>query len=157
MMAAKVKPWTASALGVLAGALALFLLTAVVVGAIASARADDRTEALATKLERVTNDLTALRDNQAAQQQGTLKARSTLMHQNKVLQYQIRVSQQQNKVLIRLLRSMGVKVPESAIAPPVGSVTRPKAHRSRTSRGTQTPTAPRPSAPSPSCFISVGC
>lgn len=139
------RPLASSAFGILAGALALIFFTATVVSAIASARADHRTESLATKLESVTSDLTDLRDEQAQDQVGTLKARANLTHQNEVLQYQIRVTQQQNRTLIRLLRFNGIAVPESSSA---GSATRPKAPR-RTSPGTPIPTGPSPSGPSP--------
>lgn len=137
------------------GLVAVVLVTVILKGAVSSNNADNRTEELTTKLEKVTHDLTALRDEQEASKAGTLKARATLMHQNRVTAYQLRVTQQQNRVLIRLLRAKGIQPPPATLPPDTPSSSPsavPKAPRRTPHRspGSPAPTAPSPSAPSPS-------
>jgi hypothetical protein len=129
--------------GLIAGAIAVTLVTAILVGAVASSRANDRADALTTKLEKVTNDLTALRDANESQQSSTVKTRATLLHNNDVLQYQNRVLLQKLLTTIRLLRAQGVTVPPTALptSSPGASTTRPKVRH---------PASPGPTAPSPS-------
>lgn len=160
-MATPTKPLTSSLIGIVGGAIALILVTAILTSAVSSSNADSRTEALASKLEKVTNDLTALRDNQDAQQTGTLKARANLMHNNDVLQYQNRVLQQKVLTLIRLLRAQGIQPPASTLPPPstASPSADPKAPRRHPhpNPGSPAPTAPSPTT-SPSCvLLPVAC
>jgi hypothetical protein len=139
--------------GLLLGAIVVLLIAALLGSYTSSSNADTRTEALASKLEKVTHDLTALRDANATQQTSTVKARATLQHNNDVLQYQNRVLQQKILTLIRLLRAQGVTVPPT-IAPSSTPSAVPKAPRRlpHHSPGSPAPTVPSPTA-NPVCQL----
>lgn len=144
------QPRTQAFAGVILGIVALVIITALFAAAGSAVTAAHEVRKASDQIETV-RDAQAERDRiDHERQQGTLKARATLMHQNEVLAYQNRVLQEYLKGLTRLLRREGIDVPTPP--KPGSSSTRPKAEPP-TSRGTPTPTAPGQRSPDGDCLL----
>lgn len=131
-------------LGLIGGAIALIVLTALLTAAVESSSADDRLGAAITKLDEATEQLDMVRTKQAqlqaeldARQRGTVAAREDAVERDAELRRQLRV-------LTLFLRRQGYVVPQLA---PRSGENRPKVATPSTSPGTPTPTAPSPRSP----------
>lgn len=130
--------------GLIVGAVALVVLTALLTSAVASSNTEHKLSGAVTRLQDIADrqaeiqaEQEASRRADAQRMRGTLAARKRLYHQNAELQRQLRA-------LANFLRAHGFDVPRSLTTPHPEPSTRPKAPRRRH------PATPAPTAPSPS-------
>lgn len=149
-------PGRQALLGLVAGAVALVVLTAILTAAVSSSSADGRLgdvvnqlQAIADQQDRTADRLQVQQQTDREQRADTLAARRRLMNQNAELQRQVRA-------LTNYLRAHGINVPETLTTPQSEPSNRPKARR-QTSRGTPTPTEPSPRSPGPSGSPNLAC
>lgn len=135
------RPRTQAFAAFVIGAIVLVLVTAILSSAVSASNADARTERLAAKLEHVTNDLTALRDDTAANKESADRARASLARDNDLLRRQNLVLAGRLLRLIRLAHENGISIPRS-ITTSGPSTTRPKGHRPHPANPGHTGTGP---------------
>lgn len=137
--------------GIVAGAVALVILTALLTSAVASSNSEHKLNHAIGKLQDIAErqaqiqaDQEAARHADAVRQQGTLAARGRLYRQNAELQRQLRA-------LANFLRAHGFAVPQEITTPRTGHPKGPG--RSHPATPGHTAPTPRSPSPSPTCLL----
>lgn len=137
--------WTSSLGGLLAGIVALVLVTAILSSALAARRTSDTVASLSHQLEAASAQRDQVRADLLTSQQQSAAALANLAAQNRRLQHKL-------DVLVRFLRANGLQVPKivaTTTASPAPPGTKPGVVRSHPKAPASRPPKAHPASPAP--------